>query len=883
MAVRQPYRGNPELKQYHLINDFSGGLDTVSLDEKMRDNELREMNNIELALQGSISNRKGFGELKNLTQWLENKSITQLGTNIGKFKIIKNEGNVLEQAHNFVDYDLFDVWMNTNKYSLWIMFARQNPYTPTLVNLFLLRIEKLTDINGDIQIHQQTLFSEPGTLVQSIAGEFKTEQYVQNIYFFSEQLFTLESNTSKGLWKFNMDDRTLTIISPTTAYIPTPYEVEALGFNVLREDPLADVADQGFGDYAITGTYLTDADGRFLQYIPKSGPFKLRAFQIGANMTPAHVKLTAYSQNAEVLSVDENNVSVSTFDENKILDYELTSVTDEQGYFEYNIAGIPLDRVTSVDFRFEPLSPEDVTVLTSLIIPQRNITTNAYFASNEGTTLYKFTGTNKYNINDYEITNLQYYLLTADIPAASSVPDGTIIYDVQSQTWLQELNDVWVDWTNNVQFQTTPVFLETNQVVAFENELYAYNGGTSYNNLDFDDFGAGEFAPFTATYFVGSNDDVKDVEPLDLNGAKIIQLQNRLMFYKGNSMYFSEIFQYDYVPNVNYILLPIESTDEITHINFFRGVYIIFTKRSIWRMSGTLFGEDFLITKVNDFIGCIAPESVKALNNNLVFLSEQGLYVLTQSYYQEGLENVKKIDELIRNLIVNDVNAKAIMYRDQYWLIFNNNSYDTLKYYFNIDKPGGHPFTTDTYTVKPKNIDILNGVIYVFQDGVFYRYDKGYTDFLPTDAVEDDIPNYMYTYRFVTKNDDFGYATHDKKVKEVYLKIRSAVATGLGVTIFANEMAVIDPNTYEAAVNEYGEIEYNRTFTPNLNVDPGSTLGNFILGINTLGGTGVQVHKFVIGQKAKNFSIAIEQSTNGYFNIEDIGYLFKLGKVKESR
>ena len=35
-------------------------------------------------------------------------------------------------------------------------------------------------------------------------------------------------------------------------------------------------------------------------------------------------------------------------------------------------------------------------------------------------------------------------------------------------------------------------------------------------------------------------------------------------------------------------------------------------------------------------------------------------------------------------------------------------------------------------------------------------------------------------------------------------------------------------------------------------------------------------------KKAKNL-IAIEQSTNGYFNIEDIGYVYKLGKVKETR
>ena len=60
-------------------------------------------------------------------------------------------------------------------------------------------------------------------------------------------------------------------------------------------------------------------------------------------------------------------------------------------------------------------------------------------------------------------------------------------------------------------------------------------------------------------------------------------------------------------------------------------------------------------------------------------------------------------------------------------------------------------------------------------------------------------------------------------------------------------------------------------------------LGQFELGKNTLGGSGVRIHKFVIGKKGKNFAITIEQKMNGLFNIEDIGYLFKLGKVKESR
>ena len=117
-AFRQPYRGNPELKQYHLINDFSGGLDTVSLDEKMRDNEFREMKNIELALQGSISNRKGFGELEHLNKWLIANSVFLPKSRTNLFKIIKDEGNVLLAANDFVDYDSFVTFMNNNTYEL---------------------------------------------------------------------------------------------------------------------------------------------------------------------------------------------------------------------------------------------------------------------------------------------------------------------------------------------------------------------------------------------------------------------------------------------------------------------------------------------------------------------------------------------------------------------------------------------------------------------------------------------------------------------------------------------------------------------------------------------------------------------------------------------
>ena len=35
---------------------------------------------------------------------------------------------------------------------------------------------------------------------------------------------------------------------------------------------------QGFGDYSILGTYLTDTEGNFIERIPTSGSFNLIAF-----------------------------------------------------------------------------------------------------------------------------------------------------------------------------------------------------------------------------------------------------------------------------------------------------------------------------------------------------------------------------------------------------------------------------------------------------------------------------------------------------------------------------------------------------------------------------------------------------------------------------
>jgi hypothetical protein len=875
MAYRQPYRGNPELKQYHLINDFSGGLDTTSLDEKMRDNEFREMSNIELARQGSISNRKGFGELDNLNQWLEDKSVTLETGRANMLKVVTSTKPVLEWANDYVDYDLFESRMNSEIYELKLFTATQSGSD---VKFDLITIKNTDGTSGNATADKTTLYTASGATLKDVLN-IKTFQYVQKIYFLSYDVFVTADTDDKGIFVLNLDDDTLEILTPTDTYTPTPYEVESFGFNVLRENPLTDVADQGFGDFAITGTYLTDVDGNYLEKIPPSGNFDIIAFQIGDTMEPRDVSFTLENQ---------GGIEITAF--------TLETVTDGGGFFRFPIRNLKLDNVTSVTFKFEPTTYNGTasTYIDGVPVPGFDtMAQNDYISfTNDRTILYRYNSGDKYTITNYTYIYgiISFPTIAIRDALASSLPSGTYGFVQENSSYHIWNGSSWSAIGIHQEYSDQEsVFLVTGTLYSTLEggitSFYEYKGTTNYDITDFNLLSLNEFVEFESTYFIGSFEE-KDVsvEPLDLDGARMTQIQDRLVFYKGNSIYFSEQFQYDYVPNLNYVLLPINSTDEITHINFFRGAYIVFTKESIWRMSGTIFGEDFLVTKINDFIGCIAPNSVRAVNNNLLFLSRQGLYVLTQSYYQEGLENVKKVDDKISKLIPPDLNAFGLMYLEQYWLLLPDAEFDTIKYYFNSDKVGGgHPFTTDTYTIHPENLEVYNGVIYSIKDGDFFRFDKGYTDFLPRNSNESVIPDYLYTYKFTTKNDDFGYATHDKKVKSVYFKVRTEDEALIGATIYVNENAVIDPNSYTASINEFGEVIYTSTYTPNMNIDISTGLGDFVLGKDTLGETGVRVHKFVIGKKGKNFAITIEHTTNGFFNIEDIGYLFKLGKVKESR
>ena len=239
-------------------------------------------------------------------------------------------------------------------------------------------------------------------------------------------------------------------------------------------------------------------------------------------------------------------------------------------------------------------------------------------------------------------------------------------------------------------------------------------------------------------YEVGQIDpEAKAIKSLNIGEYGMCEMYNRAVYYKGDTIWFSEINNFHYVPNYNYVSLPIEPTDEITKIIFFKNVYIIFTKNRIYKMINSFGAADFQVMPVNLSIGCHAPGTVIPVENELYFASPRGLYALKSNTYVEGIENLKELDTKIKSLTsdmtmylgektdpairYNGISkrAYAVRYKDKY-MLFLNTAYqegdlsairdiDVLVYQYDLQA-----FTEIRFPIKPTFLFLLDGAIEAF-------------------------------------------------------------------------------------------------------------------------------------------------------------------------
>jgi hypothetical protein len=728
------------------------------------------------------------------------------------------------------------------------------------------------------------------------------------------------------------------------AYKPKPYEINSItggnsasGFNVLADNPLLYLDDQNTGLASLRSVILTDYSGNYLEKIPTSGEFVINVIETG-DFVPETLQFIIKDEKGDRLyyEIGETSSDITT---------PGTYGVDNGGYFSYKIditedlstvAYLLIDvtyKDSFIDWSNDLSYKDDVIDKTEDFL--FTTTGDFKFVKYENFAYRKMTSTGhrpsdyiKVNIHriakgidlatfdpetywasDLSTTsndNLYFMAISSDGNSCSlwqyndATPTtfGTALYTNEIM-----YDDIWgfvpypgtnikvkyLSFVTGVGYQATLDYYMYNgfEVLNTGDSLYYYGYcKLSYytNNLDL---------PVTSLggqFFDKGNEEVEEpIVGLNLEGVKLEIINDRMLYYKGNTIYFSNKFQFDYVPNYAYLILPISSTDDIQKIKYFKGSWIIFTKESIWRMKGTYGDADWEITEINRSIGCVSADSVVSVNNTLMFYSNNGLYKLTQNYYENGLENVYKMDKKIPGLVNDYTGIKALLYENKVLFIDKSTNQTIIKMYYNSKiEENQYPFVLDELNEPFSYMFKIENYILTFKDDEFYIYDRGYTDFYNPDVLNTYEGDYTYRFRVVTPKLSMDYQTHNKKYKEVYVKAKAEIPTYLRLSVFVEGHLVLDPITAMVTLDEETEeVIYEKIIDNNKDSNIGlgrgaSVLGDFELSKNTLGEDSATTHKITVGFKGKNIQLDFYEESVDEFSLLAIGYLYKLGKVKET-
>ena len=105
----------------------------------------------------------------------------------------------------------------------------------------------------------------------------------------------------------------------------------------------------------------------------------------------------------------------------------------------------------------------------------------------------------------------------------------------------------------------------------------------------------------------------------------------------------------DNVLEAGYIEIKSDGGDEVTAMyGDFYGQLIIFTRRSVWRLVGDGF-DTFSVGDINRSVGCVGPNAVSRVANDLLFLSREGVHSLVASE-QSGDLRTSFVSSFIQDL-----------------------------------------------------------------------------------------------------------------------------------------------------------------------------------------------------------------------------------------
>lgn len=353
--------------------------------------------------------------------------------------------------------------------------------------------------------------------------------------------------------------------------------------------------------------------------------------------------------------------------------------------------------------------------------------------------------------------------------------------------------------------------------------------------------------------------DAKPVETLNIGDYKLLQMYDRMVYYNDNELWFSEVSTFDYIPNYNYVLVPLDADDALVKIKFFRTSYMLFTRKKIFKLIGDFGQPTLALELVNDEVGCIAPNSVQLVDNEMYFLSTRGLRALKTDRFIENLENIRVFDDKVYPLITRNAFAYSLVYKEQL-LLFSNlrdkeqtttirgREYtlpEMTQFYYKYGSFAFSKFAEDSY---PRFILAEAGELYSFlaETGGFmkvYQYGTDFNDF-----------GQEYDCFVETSGLHFGYPIHEKKIKNMVFKLGP------------------DSDVNTVYVEVYGDGQHVHSIDIDFLDNPDGVI---------IENSKFTLNKELLPINCKNVAAAFTVIGCQGFSIQSLAFTYKLGKVRE--
>jgi len=338
-------------------------------------------------------------------------------------------------------------------------------------------------------------------------------------------------------------------------------------------------------------------------------------------------------------------------------------------------------------------------------------------------------------------------------------------------------------------------------------------------------------------------------------------------------------------------LKTVWGTDEIVAIAPFYGKLVIFGKNNIVIYDSPDVVSTLALNEVIRGVGLVSRDSVQAIGDDLVFLSNTGLRSLARTTEKDKLPltdlslNIK--DTLIRHIGQSSSVKSTYVENEGIYIMTFTASNITYVFDFKHRTPNGAPRVTNwtfdndrepasmTYTT-------LYGLLIGQKDGSLAGY-EGYYD---TDlAGADTYTNSSYTADFTTTWVNLGQSVAASLLKRLFMVLEGGSGATLGLkwykdfspspskttSITLNPVTTGSTSLWGASSSLYGATTV--THTHDSAVHPSSSTYKPVYGLKE--------YSTSLTGSAKNLKLALDIQSNGYdASLQNLTLLHKQGKIR---